>query len=384
MNQLPPNHVVLLTPVGRGAVASLRVEGPRAGEWIGRHFIGAKAPLDIGRIHVGRWGEATSEEVVVCRLEPKKFEVHCHGGAAASQRIINDMTQEGCSVVSWRDWIDVEESHPIQAAARALLADARTDRTAAILLDQYGGALNRAIDGIVAAIESGDAATATARLDELLGRAALGLHLVEPWRVVLAGPPNVGKSSLINALVGYRRSIVHDTPGTTRDAVSVSAAFGGWPVELIDTAGLRTSDDPLELAGIERARQQIVAADAMLLVFDAAQAWTAELAAMAGQFHTAILVHNKADLLRNGTAVADRPPGVATSAIDGTGVETLIAKVVSRLIPAEPAAGAAVPFAESHIASLREARQHVERSEWAAANASLRQMSVPARGAIAD
>ncbi len=383
MNQLPPNRAILLTPEGRGAVASLRVEGPRAGEWIERYFVGAKRPFTIGRIHVGHWGTTPSEEVVVCRLEPEKFEVHCHGGAAASQRIINDLTQEDCSVVPWRSWIGAEESDPVRAAARVLLADTRTERTAAILLDQYGGALNRAIDDIVASIESGDAAAATARLDGLLGRAAVGLHLIEPWRVVLAGPPNVGKSSLINALVGYRRSIVHDAPGTTRDAVSVSTAFDGWPVDLIDTAGLRTSDDPLELAGIDRARQQIASADAVLLVFDAAQAWTAELAAMARQFSAAILVHNKVDLLRDGTAVADHPPGVATSALDGTGVETLIAKVVSHLILEEPTAGAAVPFTESLVATLREARKQIEQSEWKAAIAELRGLGVQARGAIA-
>ena len=127
--------------------------------------------------------------------------------------------QDGCSGVPWRDWIAQKNRIVFNRGSR-LLADARTERTAAILLDQYGGGLNRAIDGIVAAIESDDTATSTARLDELLSRAAPGFHLVEPWRVVLAGPPNAGKSSLINTLVGYRRSIVHDTPGTTRDAVN--------------------------------------------------------------------------------------------------------------------------------------------------------------------
>jgi len=398
MNQLPPDRVVLLTPEGRGAVASLRVEGPRAAELVARHFVGPKTPLALGRIHVGHWGTATSdtaasgvavyvaapEEVVVCCLEPEMFEVHCHGGAAASRRIIGDLTREGCSSVSWRNWIERQESRPIQAAARALLTDARTERTAAILLDQNGGALSRAIDGVVAAIVSSDAATAASRLDELLDRAAVGLHLIESWRVVLAGPPNVGKSSLINALVGYRRSIVHDSPGTTRDAVSVSTAFDGWPFELIDTAGLRPSDDPVEVAGIDRARQQLASADAVLLVFDAAQPWTTELAAMARQFPAAIVVHNKVDLLRTRSIGDDRPPGVATSALDGIGIEALIATVISHLICDEPPSGAAVPFALSQIAFLREARSRVEEHEWTAAIAALRAMNAPDRDAITD
>ena len=334
MNPLPKDRIVLLTPDGRGAVASLRIEGPRAAELVQRHFIRPKASLSEGRIYVGQWGTTTPEEVVVCRLGSERIEVHCHGGAAASRRIISDLVQDGCCAISWRDWIGSEESHPIRASARALLAEARTERTATILLDQYNGALDRAIENIIDVLQSGDAATAAARLDELLARTALGMHLIEPCRVVLAGPPNVGKSSLINAMVGYRRSIVHDLPGTTRDAVNVSTAFDGWPVELIDTAGLRISDDPLEVAGIDRARQQIASADAVLLVFDAARSWTSELAALVDQFPAAIVVHNKIDLLPNGSdaAPSDRPPGIATSALNGRGIAELIAAVAAHLV----------------------------------------------------
>jgi tRNA modification GTPase len=380
MNHLPEDRVVLLTPEGRGAVASLRVEGPHAAEFVSRHFVGSNSSFTQGRIHVGRWGKSSPEEVVVCRLAGELFEVHCHGGAAASRRIIADLMQAGCEVVSWPAWIDSQESNPVRATARALLAETRTERTAAILIDQYNGALDRAIDDMITAaaeaMQSDDAATVVERLDELLARAAVGLHLVEPWRVVLVGPPNAGKSSLINALVGYRRSIVHDRPGTTRDAVSVSAAFDGWPIELIDTAGLRMSDDPLEIAGIDRGRQQVATAGAILLVFDAAQPWTAELAAMARQFPAAIVVHNKIDLVYSQQA-ADRPLGMATSALNGTGIKALIDRVVAHLIGCELPAGAAVPFAASHVASLREAKQHIERRQWSSAIVALRMIGGP-------
>jgi len=376
MNFLPPDRVILLTPEGRGAVASLRVEGPRAAELVGRHFIGSNSSFVQGRIHVGRWGKTVPEEVVVCRLAPEQVELHCHGGAAAARRIIAELVEAGCGAVSWRAWIDSQESDPIRATARALLAEARTERTAAILLDQYNGALAQAIGELIAAaakaMPSDNAASVVVRLDELLGRAAIGLHLVEPWRVVLAGPPNAGKSSLINALVGFRRSIVHDQPGTTRDAVSVSAAFDGWPIELIDTAGLRISDDPLEIAGIDRGRQQVATADAILLVFDASQPWTAELAAMARQFPAAIVVHNKMDLVYSQAAATDRPPGMATGALNGTGIKALIDRVVAHLIGCELPAGAAVPFAASHAARLREAKQRIELREWSSAIAALR------------
>ena len=98
--------------------------------------------------------------------------------------------------------------------------------------------------------------------------------------MVIAGPPNVGKSSLINALLGFQRAIVFDLPGTTRDVVTAVTALDGWPVELSDTAGLRSSDDPLELAGIEQAHRQAAAADCLLLVFDASQPWSARESAI--------------------------------------------------------------------------------------------------------
>ena len=81
-----------------------------------------------------------------------------------------------------------------------------------------------------------------------------GRHLLTPFDVVLAGPANVGKSSLINALVGYNRAIVYDAPGTTRDVITAETAIDGWPVTLSDTAGLRDSDDPLEMAGVQTAQ----------------------------------------------------------------------------------------------------------------------------------
>src|SRR5262249_7726954 len=119
-----------------------------------------------------------------------------------------------------------------------LVQRAPTLRTAAILLDQLNGAFATEVRRILALFETDprNAAFSLHRLAELGN--TVGRHLVEPWKVVVAGPPNVGKSSLVNALAGYQRSVVSEVAGTTRDAVSVRTAFDGWPVELIDTAGL--------------------------------------------------------------------------------------------------------------------------------------------------
>ncbi len=132
----------------------------------------------------------------------------------------------------------------------------------------------------------------------MLARAPLGLHLTKPWQIVIAGPPNVGKSSLLNAFVGYQRAIVFDQPGTTRDVVTAATAIDGWPVQVSDTAGLRSSADPLETAGADSAAQQARAADCLLLVFDASQHWTAGNQQLIDAWPQAVVVGNKCDYRR--------------------------------------------------------------------------------------
>src|SRR6185295_10091722 len=172
----------------------------------------------------------------------------------------------------------------------------------------------------------------------------------EPWRVVLAGRPNVGKSSLINALVGYNRSIVYDMPGTTRDVVTAITAIDGWPVELSDTAGLRAGSDSLEQAGVQLAREQLTRADLVVLVFDMSQAWPAADDSLISELPSALVVHNKC-VLPPATEHA-RPPGILTSAVAGTGLADLERAIARRLVADPPVQGEAVVFAENQIAVL--------------------------------
>ncbi len=248
---LGDDYVVLLSPDGRGAVATLAIAGPNVGKLLSRHVRRAVNgdPLSessaVDRVLYGQWKSAgnpsdgSGEDVVVCRRGELAWEVHCHGGRAAVDRIHKDLEQVGCRSRSWREWIAGRETDPIRAAAIALLADARTERTAAILLDQYNGAWGRALANIRTSLSAARTASAAAQIQSLLRLEPLAAHLVQPWRVVVIGPPNVGKSSLTNALLGFQRTIVHDQPGTTRDAVAIQLAIDGWPVELVDTAGLR-------------------------------------------------------------------------------------------------------------------------------------------------
>ena len=129
------------------------------------------------------------------------------------------------------------------------LPRARTEKTAAILLDQMRGALQRRIDEICEMIIRQDFATAGAAVTRLCELSRVGLRLTEPWRIAVVGPVNAGKSSLINRLLGYERSIVTDVPGTDWDVLAGWTALDGWPIELLDTAGLRHTADPIESDG---------------------------------------------------------------------------------------------------------------------------------------
>ena len=344
MEQHSKTQVVRLTPEGRGAVAVLLAAGPRAAEQVGRYFFGhANAPLEsrpLNRIYHGHWGGPDGEDVVICRRSDSDVEIHCHGGSAAAERIIADLAAADCQALAWRDWLGRHESSGIRTEAARLLADACTERTAAILLDQYHGALDAALADIECNLEAGNSEAATINLETLLARSRVGLHLVEPWRVVLAGPPNVGKSSLINALVGYRRSIVFDQPGTTRDVVSVATAIDGWPIELSDTAGLRITDDPLEHAGVQRARRRLAAADCVVLVFDARERAADGRDAVIHDYPEAIVAYNKVDLLSPSEVAGFQAAGIETpicltSAVTGLGIEELAEAIVRRLIDAE-------------------------------------------------
>lgn len=179
------------------------------------------------------------------------------------------------------------------------------------------------------------------------------MHLLTPWRVVLAGSPNVGKSSLINALVGFERALVFDQPGTTRDAVTGSTAIGGWPITLIDTAGIRETDDPLESAGVRQARDLLQSADLVLHVEEAAR-----LQESSPHFQEAIeapvlQVASKVDLLKPDTPA---PAGwIATSTVTGGGVPELLTAIESALAIPYPQPGTAMLFRSEHFAVLQKA-----------------------------
>ncbi len=356
----------ILTPTGRGAIATIAIDGPDAAGIVEKLFVPATSRPFIARPHgdivYGRWS-SSNEDLIVCRRDTDRVEVHCHGGVAASRAIIDSLVAAGCASLSWQEFVAREESNRIRVAARVALAECRTPRTAEILLDQYQGALAQAICEIDSLLERRHTDVARQSLELLISRSRLGLHLAAPWQVVIAGPPNVGKSSLINAVLGYERAIVFDQPGTTRDVVTALTAFDGWPVEICDTAGLGDSRDPLELAGISKAHQQLDRADLIVLVFDRSQSWTRDQQTLADPFPGALAVHNKLDLC-SVAALSEfqpsRPKGIDVSALTGERLPDLISAITSRLVPQPPAHGEAVPFTADQVAALQQAHQQLQ------------------------
>jgi len=355
-------EICVLTPPGRGAVAVIAVNGPQTAQALsGLFHSSAGLPpdqLSAGRIYHGHWGTLYGEEVVLCRCDATTCEIHCHGGAAAVARIVNDLRNAGASQRDWRCGAGPTGQHSLEHAALVALAEARTERAASILLDQWHGALRRELQAVATALAEADSDLALARLHTLLSHRDAGLHLTTSFKVALAGRPNVGKSSLLNAIAGFERAIVFDMPGTTRDVLALETAIDGWPVCLADMAGLRDSQDPLEYSGVQAARDYLQTVDLVVLVLDASAPITGEDTVLRAAFPQALVVANKGDLL---IPPAGPPAGVAltVSAVTGQGVPDLLRAISCRLVSALPVRGAAVPFTPQHFERLERLLQAI-------------------------
>ena len=196
---------------------------------------------------------------------------------------------------------------------------------------------------------------ALSQLDALFAWADFGLHLTRPWSVVLTGRPNVGKSSLINRLLGYERAIVFDQPGTTRDVVTGETALDGWPVLLADTAGLREGAEELEAAGMALARQRLATADLRVVLIDLGEPPTPEDERLLAEWPDAMVVAHKCD--RPDRWLSRVPAGARrVSSRTGEGVDELQRLIVERLVPRVPPPGTAIPISARHVELLRAAR----------------------------
>jgi tRNA modification GTPase len=324
--------VSLLTPPGVAAIAVLEVMGADAWRIARQAFRPASGaalpdvPIANG-VWFGRVGPLPGDEAILtfpANRDWPTVEVHCHGGRQVTRTLIDCFVSLGC----------VEQIAKPASTPLALLPRAPTLRTASILLDQVHGAFGRAL-----ARAKSDPALA----ERLRALAPVGARLVEPWKVAIGGAPNAGKSSLLNALAGFQRSIVTPIPGTTRDVVTASLAFDGWPVDLADTAGIRDADDDIERAGIDLALEQIAQADLSIWLVDATNPVDPP-SVFRDRAKRWLAVVNKIDRIQNAAE--------GVSAATGAGLEGLIKTILAILIPIVPVPGEGVPYSAECVAAL--------------------------------
>jgi tRNA modification GTPase len=350
--------VSVLTPAGRGALAVVGVAGPVAGRLVdgllaprsGRPVGGRPG----GSVAFGRWGGAGGEEVVVLRRPADALEVHCHGGVAAPAAIVAELVARGAREIPWRDWLATVDGDggEIGFEARAALAAAGGPQAAKILCRQLAGALDAALLRIARLAAAGDEAAARTGAARLVRAARVGLRLTRPWRVVVAGRVNAGKSSLVNALAGHARALVSSVPGTTRDVLETRIVLEGWEIDLVDTAGDRGDDrpaGPVEVAGIARAAAAAGTADLVLRVVAADEGGAVPQAGP-----REVIVLSKCDLPQAAAPPAD---AVRTSAATGAGIGELGRRIVAAVVPEETAdpelLAGAVPFTPRQLEAIR-------------------------------
>jgi tRNA modification GTPase len=349
--------VTLLTPPGRGALAVVGLAGRDACRLADAFFRprGSRSLADRedAAICFGRWesdpGQA-GEDLVVVKYASDRIEIHCHGGHAAAAAIMASLGGLGASHQSWPEWLADTGTDPIEIEAYEAMAHVAGPRVARILTRQASGLLRSEIER-VATLPYAERLDV---IDRLLAASRVGLRLIDPWRVVLAGPVNAGKSSLANAIAGYARSIVSPEPGTTRDVVATRLVLGGFDVELLDTAGLRAPEAALsntERAGIARAEGAARLADLVLRVVSADAPFPDGVEAEAND----LVVVTKADLVK---ADLKAPSGsIVTSTVTGLGISELVDAIVARLLPelaSDPTLlEGAVPFTKRQVSVLR-------------------------------
>jgi tRNA modification GTPase len=331
-----------LTFPGRGAISVVGVRGEQADRCIGSCFqpINGRPYVELSDrpIVYGTW-VTTNEDLIVVRKDNHSFEIQCHGSLAAVQSIKEDLwifdAVESDEPLSWTF---SNQSH--QAEVSIALEAGKTQRCAKHLLQQFH-------------LWEDPGVLDTDSIEQAQSYTKFGLRLSGHWTIVLCGRPNVGKSSLINAIAGFDRAIVHETAGTTRDLVSQQTAIDGWPVELIDSAGIRETDNDIEQAGISRARNVIESADLVIHIVDATSDMPFDPAI--SQHRAGLVVVNKIDLCEKHQNPDATCPVVSISAKTGQGINEFLQAVSETLVPDVPGPNQLIPVTESQIAFLRNA-----------------------------
>ena len=363
---------------GQGSVAIVRLSGPSS-EAIGRRLFlapGSQAweshRVLYGHVVDPASGERVDEVLLLLMHAPRSFtredvvEFHCHGGLVAVRRVLELVLASGARQAAPGEFSQRAFLHGrldlTRAEALMEMVTARSRRAAQLAMAGLDGGLQRRIGALrerlldqLAELEArvdfeedlppldpqavrAELEAVRGELEALVLEARQGEILREGLRVAIVGRPNVGKSSLLNRLCRRERAIVTDLPGTTRDLLESEVVLEGVPLTLLDTAGIRETSDRVESLGIERSRQALASADAVLLVFDLAEGWTRADEELRGHVPASaplLLVGNKADQAGLASGPVDgggaaAPADVAISALHGTGEAELATALLKR------------------------------------------------------
>jgi tRNA modification GTPase len=391
--------VALATPPGRSAVAVVRVSGDGALEVAGRVVPGlpgfAPRVATLARF-VAVDGALIDRGLATVFRAPASFtgedlvELSCHGGLATPARLMTALQGAGARPATAGEFTRRAVLNGklglLEAEAIADLVDSTAPMQAQAALQQLDGGLRRRLetlrdraiglqalltyqidfpdedDGPMPAVRVRAAhATLLADLEGLLATAPQAERLRAGALVVLAGRPNAGKSSLFNALLGAERTLVTELPGTTRDAVEAGTTAEGWPLRLVDTAGLHEPAERLDRLGVEVSRRYLGAADLVLLCVEGDRALAGEERAIAADTRT-LVVRTKSDL----GAPVSRAGEPAVSAVTGAGLDALRREIAARTFGAGNAVLDPTLLRERHrdalaraVADLVEASAHL-------------------------
>lgn len=332
----------IATPAGEGGIGIIRISGEKAGAILAKIFSPSKGKniqpiidrrLTYGYVNDPESGELVDEVLAVLMKAPFTYtredvaEIHCHAGIVSLERILSLVLSEGARVATRGEFtkraflngrIDLA-----QAEAVIDLIKAKTEAGFQTAINQVEGKLSNSvldirnelvnllaeiavnidypdedIEEVVYERLADSISQISDKIVRMLATADTGRLISEGMNITIAGKPNVGKSSLMNKLLGESRAIVTDVPGTTRDTIEEMMDLKGIPVYLTDTAGIHQTDDPVEKIGVERSKEAFNKSDLILLMVDASEPLGEEdyyIARHIGE-RKAIILANKKDL----------------------------------------------------------------------------------------